>query len=125
MLCLFGRIERINVFGIGGKMKSTSEILNKDPLYQKIKQLNLDVLRLAKDSVELAKLNKETHIIILENAINIIKTLDVYKLLEKEGHIKDLEESLEALQKTYKMLQNYEDKLINMELIIKSDGIKD
>ena len=101
-----------------------NEILNKNPLYQKVKQLNLDVLRLAKDSVELTKLNKETHIIILENAINIIKTLDVYKLLEKEGHIKDLEESLKALQKTYKMLQNYEDKLINMELIIKSDEIK-
>ncbi len=105
-------------------MEVTNEILNKNPLYQKVKQLNLDVLRLAKDSIELVKLNRIAHMSILENAIKTIKALDINHLAETMGHIKDLEESLKAIKKTYRMLQEYEDTLVNMELIIKSDEIK-
>lgn len=101
-----------------------NDIIFKSPMYQKMKQINLEVLEISKKTIELAKKHDKMYLQALQIAFNTIKKLDMFSVLKVSGGIKAMETTLEMFQGNSKKLEDYEDRLINIELIIQSDGVK-
>ena len=104
-------------------MKS-NDIIFKSPMYQKMKQMNLEVLEVSKNAIKIAKVHDEVYLTALQTSFKTIEGLDILKLAETTGMTQEMDKTIKMLKKNYKMLKDYEDQLCNIELIIKSDGVK-